>query len=203
MSFFQRSEAFARRNNSSVDLLYMLESHTVTQLCPNTWTPNTATYTHAKTAHTSHHSIFPLPDSAVGAIRVHGSHSSNLGAGRWVFIHVHNVVVQGEDRRLIHITHNDPQWCGILKWPQVGKVGVWVSVGSFNIECVNLSFLIVQRLGRKQKSQLFYQGHISKMINLIETISNGKSHLDNSNHKLKINTHWYSGNDKRWDQVPV
>lgn len=97
--------------------------------------------------------MLPLPDSAVGAIRVHGSYSANLDAGRGVFIHVHNVTLQGKDRRLIHITHNDSQRCGIFKWPQMGEMEVCVSVGAFNVECVNFSLLIVQRLGGKKKAQ--------------------------------------------------
>lgn len=97
--------------------------------------------------------LFPLPDSAVGAIRVHSSYSADLGASRGVFIHVHNVILQGKDGRLIHITHNDSQQCGIFKWPQMGEMVVCVSVGAFNVECVNFSLLIVQRLGWKKKAQ--------------------------------------------------
>lgn len=117
------------------------------------WTPNTTR--HAKTpTHSSCCHSFPLPDSAVGAIRVHSSYSANLGASRRVLIHIHNVVVHGEDRRFIHIAHNDSQRCGILEWAQVWEVGVWVSVGAFNVECVNFSLFVVQRLERRQKAKV-------------------------------------------------
>lgn len=93
-----------------------------------------------------------LPDSAAGAIRVHSSHSTNPGANRWIFIHIHDVVIHREDWWLVNVTDDDSHWCGIFKWSQVRETSIHINVGGFNVECVNFPLLIVQGLQRCRKS---------------------------------------------------
>lgn len=125
--------------------LNMLEWH-----CDRNTKPYFPYQTYTPQSH--HYWLTILPDSAVGAIRVQGSYSSNKGTSRWIFIYIHNVVIHGKYRRLVHISNNYSQWCGILKWPQVKEAVIQVSVGAFNTQCVNLPLLIVERLRMNQRA---------------------------------------------------
>lgn len=115
--------------------------------------------THKQTRHPpeAHHQSFKpcvcSPDGAAGAVRVHSSNSTNPSTDWRIFVHIHEVVIRGEDWRLVHITDDDSHSSGILEWSQVRETSVHVHVGGFDVECVDFPLLIVEALQRLHKEE--------------------------------------------------
>lgn len=91
----------------------------------------------------------PLPYRAFGTVRVLSHHCADLCSHRGVLVHVHDVIVNGEDRRLVHVSNDDPESGGVFEGAQVGEAGIQVSVLSLYVKRVDFPLLIVQRLRRK------------------------------------------------------
>jgi len=86
------------------------------------------------------------PHGAVAAVGVAGGHGAHLGAGGRVLVHVQDVVLHGEDGRLVHVAHGDLERGGVLEGAQVGEARVRVRVGALDVQRVRLLPLVVQRL---------------------------------------------------------
>lgn len=81
------------------------------------------------------------PHWAVSAVGVPRCHRPHLCPNLCVFVHVHYVVIHGEDGGLVHITHDDLQGGVVLEGAQVGESGVQVRVGSLDVKGVGLLLL--------------------------------------------------------------
>ena len=86
------------------------------------------------------------PHGAVTAVGVAGGDHAHLGAGGGVLVHVHDVVLHGEDGRLVHVAHGDLQGRRVLEGAQVGEARVGVCVGPLDVQRVRLLALVVERL---------------------------------------------------------
>lgn len=93
------------------------------------------------------------PDGAAGAVRVHGSHSTNPGTHRWIFIHIHEVVIRGEDRRLVHVADDDSHRGGMFEWSQVRETSVHLYVEGVDVERVDFPPLVVEALQRLRQEE--------------------------------------------------
>ena len=86
------------------------------------------------------------PHGAVAAVGVAGGDRAHLGAGRRVLVHVHDVVLHGEDGWLVHVAHGELERGRVLEGAQVGEARVGVRVGALDVQRVRLLTLVVQRL---------------------------------------------------------
>lgn len=87
-----------------------------------------------------------LPDRTVPAVGVSGCHSAHLCAAGRILVDVHDVMIDGEHRAFVHISHCDFQGGGVFERTEIGKTRVGVCVHPLNVEGVGLLSLIVQRL---------------------------------------------------------
>lgn len=87
-----------------------------------------------------------LPDRTVPAVGVSGCHGAHLCAAGRILVDVHDVMIDGEHRAFVHISHCDFQGGGVFERTEIGKTRVGVCVHPLNVEGVGLLSLIVQRL---------------------------------------------------------
>lgn len=87
-----------------------------------------------------------LPDRTIPAVGVSGCHSAHLGAAGRVLIDVHDIMIDGEHRAFVHVSHCDFQGGGVFERTEIGKTRVRVRVHPLDMEGVGLLSLIVQRL---------------------------------------------------------
>lgn len=87
-----------------------------------------------------------VPHGTPGAVWVLCSDRAHLRPSRSVLIHIQDVIVQGEQWRLVHVSDDDLEVSGVFEWAQVKKTGVQVTVDPLDVQGVGFLLLIVQLL---------------------------------------------------------
>lgn len=84
-----------------------------------------------------------LPDRTIPAVRVSGCRGAHLCAARRILIDVHDVMIDGEHRAFVHVSHCDFQGGGVFERTEIGKARVRVRIHPFDVEGVALLSLII------------------------------------------------------------
>lgn len=85
-------------------------------------------------------------DWVIGRVWVPGSHTPNEAPCRCILMHLDDVGVPAEHRRLIHVLCHHLHRCRVLEWTQVQEPVVQMDVGSLHFQGVYPLAFIVQWL---------------------------------------------------------
>ena len=87
-----------------------------------------------------------LPDRTVPAVRIASRYGTHLRAARRVLIHIHDIMIYGKDRGLVHIPNCDFESGSVFERAEIGETRIHMCIHPLDVEGVGFLSLVVQRL---------------------------------------------------------